>query len=151
MVEGVRRKRSGKDEKNWGNKEGIFMLMFSFSLATSAFDLASDQTDHSESVLTWSDYPSFFLILTHSWSLFSDFLGHFRWTRILRYHFTIVDLSLPRGFLLSSTSNFVYLLSFTMIWYLIIVRSYRPFRRSIALWLSIPKVVIHLWCNFMSI
>ena len=83
MIKKMQRKRSEKNEKNWENKEEIFMLMFSFLLATSMFDLMSDQTDHFKSVLTWSDYFSFFLILMHSWSLFSDFLRHFQWTWIL--------------------------------------------------------------------
>ena len=145
------RKRSEKNKKNWENKGEIFMLMFSFLLAMSVFDLMSDQMNHSESVLTWLNYSSFFLILMHSWSLFSDFLEHFWWTQILWYHFVIVDLLLSHEFFLSSTSNFIYLLLFMMIWYLIIVQSYWLFRRSIALWLSILKIIIHLWCNFMLI
>ena len=138
-------------KKNWQTKKKYLCWYFWFLLATSTFDLMSNQMNHFKLVFTWSDYFSFFLILTHSWFLFSDFLKHFQWTWILQYHFVIVDLSLSHEFLLSSTSNFIYLLSFTMIWYLIIVWSYWLFRRSITLWLSILKIVIHLWCNFMSI
>ena len=126
-------KKSKKNKKNWENKKEIFMLMFSCLLATSVFNLTSNQTDHFKLILTWLNYFSFFLILTHSWFLFSDFLKHFWWTWILQYHFVIVDLLLSHEFLLSSTLNFVYLLSFMMIWYLIIVWSYWLFRRSITL------------------
>ena len=103
----------------------------------------SNQMNHSESVLTWSDYSFFFLILTYSWSLFLDLLTHFQWTWILWYHFIIVDLSSSCKFLLLSTLNFIYLLSLMMIWHLIIAWFYQLLRELITLWLSILKIVIH--------
>ena len=108
-------------KKSWWTKKKYLCWCFWFSLAMSMFNLISNQTNHFKSVFTWLNYFFFFLILTHFWFLFSDFLRHFWWTWILWYHFVIVDLLLFHRFLLSLTLNFVYLLSFTMIWYLIIV------------------------------
>ena len=60
-------------KKSWQTKKKYLCWCFWFLLAMSMFDLTSNQIDHFKSVLTWSDYFSFFLILTHSWFLFSDF------------------------------------------------------------------------------